>query len=129
MRADLIDLTQEVKAAVAQLDDVDQHLYMQPFANIEAMLAYMNLETSWQESKGRLDEATMVSLRFIADKLSRVSGVTPIKNEEIERLKAEVDKLIQAVTSSLQPDRLKASALAQFGSNARSAFGLSNSRS
>jgi hypothetical protein len=107
MLADLIDLMLEAKAAVAKLEDVEHDLYLQPFKNIESMLSNLNLEARWQESRQRLDEATMIALRFVADKLSRVSGFTQIKNEEVDQLEKDLEGLIARVKDSQLPDHLK----------------------
>lgn len=106
--ADLIDLVHKAKSSIVRLSDVDHKLYLKPFENIEALLCHLNFETHWENWRNRLDDFTLYGLQFGADRLARSSGVTPIKDDQIEALRKELDDLISHVLESTQlPPDLK----------------------
>ncbi|MBI4207827.1 MAG: hypothetical protein HY527_22640 [Betaproteobacteria bacterium] len=107
--ADLIDLVHKAKSSIVRLTDVDHKLYLKPFENIETLLSHLNFETHWENWRNRLDDFTLYGLQFGADRLARSSTFTPIKDEQLEALRKELDDLINHVLESphLPPDLKK----------------------
>lgn len=107
--ADLIDLVHKAKSSIVRLTDIDHKLYLKPFENIEALLSHLNFETHWENWRSRLDDFTLYGLQFGADRLARESGIAPIKDEQLEALRKELDDLINHVLESphLPPDLKK----------------------
>lgn len=104
--ADLIDLVHKAKSSIVRLSDIDHKLYLKPFETIEALLANLNFEAHWENWRNRLDDFTLYGLQFGADRLARASGLAPIKDEQLEQLRKELDDLIEHVLESthLPPD-------------------------
>lgn len=106
--ADLIDLVHKAKSSIVRMSDIDHKLYLKPFENIEALLSNLNFETHWENWRNRLDDFTLYGLQFGADRLARASGFTPIKDEQLEQLRKELDGLIEHVLESTHlPPELK----------------------
>ena len=103
----LIQLTQNAKKSVQQLTDVDQTLYLKPFENIERAFATTNLDQPWSEFKDRVDDATMIALRFVSDALSRMGTEDVIDPEVLSDLQSDVGSLLEKVLQSDLPDELK----------------------
>ena len=105
--ADLIDLVRKAKSSIVRLSDIDHKLYLKPFENIETLLCHLNFETHWENWRNRLDDFTLYGLQFGADRLARSSEFTPIKDDQLETLRTELDNLISHVLESQLPPDLK----------------------
>lgn len=107
--ADFIELVRTAKSSIVRLSDIDHKLYLKPFENIEALLSQLNFETHWENWRNRLDDFTLYGLQFGADRLARSSGLTPIKDDQLDALRSELDTLIEHVLESphLPPDLKK----------------------
>jgi hypothetical protein len=107
MLADVIDLVRKAKSSIVRLSDIDHKLYLKPFENIETLLCHLNFETHWENWRNRLDDFTLYGLQFGADRLARSSDATPIKDDQLEALRTELDDLISHVLESHLPPDLK----------------------
>lgn len=107
MLADLIDLAHDTKAAIQRLDDVDHRLHLKPFKKIEALLSQLNLDAGWEHWRSQIDDTTLYGLQFSADKLSRMSGLTEIPNDDLIDLRSQLDSLIAAAADADLTPELK----------------------
>lgn len=108
MLADLIDLVDETKKAIQRLKGVEHSIYLKPFAKIETALSHINLEAGWEHWKQQLDETTLYGLQFSADQLSRISGFTHIKTDDLGQLRKDVEELVAKILETELPVELKA---------------------
>ena len=111
MHADLISTLAEAKAAIAREDDLDHELHLQPFKELEALLAETHLDVPWRSVKGRLNDKLLLGLRHSADRLARSSQFKQIKSDALESLRKEVEDLISAVLNAEIPQGVKAELL------------------
>lgn len=107
MIADVIDLVRKAKSSIVRLTDIDHKLYLKPFENIESLLCHLNFESHWENWRNHLDDFTLYGLQFGADRLARASEVTPIKDDQLDALRTELDNLIDHVLESHLPPDLK----------------------
>jgi hypothetical protein len=106
--AALIVLVRDAKAAVSEAD-LNEELYMSPFAHVEQMLATMNLEQQWGRFNEQLTPTVMQALHFGADavaKTARFRSLSEEQRQELEDLLEEVEELRKDVTSSGLPAEL-----------------------
>jgi hypothetical protein len=107
MLSDLIALVRETEAAILRLDDVDHDLYLKPFKRIRSLLSQVHLDNAWEHWRNQIDETMLVGLRFSADKLSRISGITAIDTDELGDIREQIDLLFNQVTDSELDPALK----------------------
>jgi hypothetical protein len=96
----LLELVQAAKESIRRLDGIDHSIYLRPFENVEQAFAAASLGTIWKTFKDKLDDATMVSLRFGADTLSRTYDEQVLDSEILSGLQAEVEDLLEKVVDS-----------------------------
>lgn len=95
--ADLIILSQEARVAIEKLENIDHQIYLSPFIRINDALGRINLEDRWETISRYLDEPTMVALAFCADTLSRTGSDNNISEEDLDKLKSEINDLLEQV--------------------------------
>lgn len=106
--SELIGLTREAKAAIKNLEDLDETLFLAPFTNIEALLTKVNFDQRWNEVKAYLNPETMLGLRYGADRLKREGGgTTQLNIDQVTTLTGELDTILERVLDSDLPHKLK----------------------
>lgn len=105
--AELIRLMAEAKTRLSRHQDVDLEIYMKPFENIEQALTRTNLDSAWSDCSRYLDDATMISLAFCSDTLSRREGEFVIDPADLAELQDEVERLLVRVMEIDLPGDLR----------------------
>lgn len=104
---DIIGLLQEAKAEVLANPDLKQELYLGTITRIETLLLSANPTAAWSNVTGQLQGPNLIALEFCADTLDRLSGEQEIKEEFLDELKAEIERLTGAILASDVEPELK----------------------
>ncbi len=105
--ADVIQLIETTKSSIIQLEGINHSILLEKFGNIETVFKDLNLTRAWEDQQRYLDETTMYSLRMCSDALSRRIGYKEIPKEEIDKLRADVEKLLNNILKSDLNSELK----------------------
>jgi hypothetical protein len=97
---ELILAVKESKQDIENLSDIDRELYAEPFRQLENGFSANSLAHPWNNFVPYLDVATMKSLQFCADTLSRKIGEKSVSEEKIKEFQKEVDELFEQVMNS-----------------------------
>lgn len=96
-----LDLIAEAKSSsemyVEQQENVNETIYLEPFKKVEDAFTYFQIDGQWAPTRNHLNPETITALNFIADNLSRSHWTNEIEQEELEKLKDEVDSLINNI--------------------------------
>lgn len=104
----LIALTGAAKAAVLDVEDINEQLYLSPFKAVENLLSNMNFDRRWSDVSGVLSPQTMIALKFAADLLKREgSAGVDLEDDKIKGLIETLDEVLQRVLDSELPANLK----------------------
>lgn len=106
--AQLINLILEAKDAVTQLDDINHDIYLRPLNKIGDAFSKINLETQWDNFRNNIDDATMTSLEFCSDTLSRRVNEEIITDEDLSDILAVAGSLLEVVLDADIDSTLKA---------------------
>jgi hypothetical protein len=100
-------LVDEVEREIRLVPAIDHKLFLKYFPGIRQMLSISNLDQSWQTAATRLDEATMTSLHFCSESLSRCRP-DRVSTSDLESLRKEIDDLFNGIQASDLNKELKA---------------------
>ena len=103
----VIELIQESKEKIQQIDSIDHDLYLGPLGNLEQAFYRVNLDEKLEQFKGRIDVATWTHLKYCADRLSSSSEEDTIGQDLLSELQSDVDDLLEKVLVSDLPDEVK----------------------
>ncbi|HHK0132655.1 TPA: hypothetical protein ACQQHK_003814 [Pseudomonas aeruginosa] len=106
--ADVIHLADEARREVSALPDLNQELFLAPFTNIDNLLGRTSLTQHWGDYIALLDDATLLGLRFAAERVSREGKPAAYLAEEVAaELVSELNQMLEQVVASELPDELK----------------------
>lgn len=104
--AGLLELPEQVRAAVHDLPDLKEDLHLRPLPAIEAALGKLNLDAQWRESSAYLTDDVMVGLEWLDHALSTHDDTT-IDHDAAEDIRGQVVDLIQDVLDADLDPHLK----------------------
>ncbi|MBI5892781.1 MAG: hypothetical protein HZB79_03860 [Deltaproteobacteria bacterium] len=101
----LQELMDEIKEQLNEADDINKDLYIKYLPNIERVIRVTNLDTSWNSYRESLSDVAMYNLAHCAEILSSRYGESTIEEQELFKLKDEIDTLYEIVrTGSLNKE-------------------------
>lgn len=103
----LVKLVMKAKDDVANISDIDQSLYLEPFQRLEKGFSANSLIHPWTNFVPYLDATTMKSLQFCADTLSRKLSEQTISGEDLSDLQKEVNELLELVMKINVDEKLR----------------------
>jgi hypothetical protein len=103
----LRELVDEVKYLVTSNMKINKTLFLSRYDRIEAATNIVNLGVSWGNSRGFLDDATMLSLAHISEELSKFHEEKEIESDLLRHLEEELRGIMQAVYESDMNEKLR----------------------
>ena len=88
------ELVQEVKDRVNSIDSLNHKMLLKKYNNIERATSTLNLMAPWKGQKAMLDEATLNSLEFCSEELSRYKTEEKIDNDTLVAFDREINEII-----------------------------------
>lgn len=95
----LLRLFKRAREVVAQLPDIDATLYLKPFKQLEGKFTEHHLSAPVHTFKQHITEAVMMALQFCAHTASRFFGETEVPQEDLQKLREQVEALMDEVLS------------------------------
>lgn len=89
---------------ILRLEGLDLALYLKPYANIEKVISFSNMDHLWQTCEQYLDVATMDVLAIGADLLSRYRSEGEIAEASLRELDIEVTQHFRETSDLRDPE-------------------------
>jgi hypothetical protein len=103
----LFTLVKDTELTINKLYNVNIELYQSPIKEIKEAFRDFNLGGEWSKIADKIDRATLQTLKFCADALSRQQGEIPLNVEEINELHNEVRALLERLIDAELKDDIK----------------------
>jgi hypothetical protein len=101
------ELVDEVKYLIGSSAKINKALFLSRYDRIEAATNMVNLGVSWGNSRGFLDDATMLSLAHISEELSKFHEEKEIGSDLLRHLEEENLEIIRSIYISDMDEKLR----------------------
>ena len=85
-------LPSEIREKIHSLDNVNHKLALKQMYKVEAALSKINFNSTWKNFKNSIDEATMLSIEYCSDILSRNFNNKVLDENELKSLKTRAQE-------------------------------------
>jgi hypothetical protein len=89
-----------IEKKIRQEEDIDHSVYLRWLPKVSNAFKLLNLEAPWHNFIEPIDQMTLYGLEICSEQLSRKQPELEIKTGDIEKIKNEVEKLLQEIISS-----------------------------
>jgi hypothetical protein len=103
----LISIVDETEARIKRIPNINYALYLRNIPSIRIALTISDWDKLWVHQPAKITETAVADIAYCADLLSTDYRETPLKAEELENIKKEIDELFGRVSNSKINKKLK----------------------
>ena len=110
----LISVVDETEVRIQRMPELNHALFLKSMPTIRKALAVSQWDSAWSGHLQFLTETAIADISYCADALSKDYRESPINEDELKSLKAEIDELFERVLKSSINKKLKQALLDLF---------------